>query len=47
MTALINELVQYLIKFFAMLICAFLGITVGKKVRKNKNEKLAQEKTAE
>lgn len=47
MTAVINELVQYLIKFFAMLICAFLGICVGKKLRKNKNEQTASAKTEE
>lgn len=43
MTDLINEFVQYGIKFLAMLICAFAGICVGKKVRKNKNAKLAAE----
>lgn len=46
MTDLINEFVQYGVKFLAMLICAFAGICVGRKVRKNKNEKLAAEKEA-
>ncbi len=47
MTLLVNEIVQYLIKFVAMLLCAVLGIFVGKKLRKNKNAKLAAEKTSE
>lgn len=47
MTALINELVKYLIKFLAMLVCAFLGICVGKKIRNNKNNQMASEKSAE
>ncbi|MGN0435499.1 MAG: hypothetical protein ACI4D8_02585 [Wujia sp.] len=47
MTALINELVQYLIKFLAMLVCAFAGICVGKVLRKKKDEKLASENTNE
>ncbi len=43
MNGLISELVVYLIKFLAMLLCAGLGIFVGGKIRKNKNEKLAAE----
>lgn len=39
MSAVFSELVTYLIKFFAMIVCAGLGIIVGKKVRKNKDEK--------
>ncbi|MDD6328685.1 MAG: hypothetical protein Q4D54_05595 [Eubacteriales bacterium] len=39
MDLLVNELVQYVIKFVAMLACAFLGIVVGKKLRKNKDAK--------
>lgn len=39
MELLVNELVQYVIKFVAMLACAFLGIVVGKKLRKNKDAK--------
>lgn len=47
MEPLVNELVQYLIKFFAMLICAFGGICVGKAIRKSKNEEKASEKAVE
>lgn len=39
MDLLLNELVVYVIKFIAMLACAFLGIVVGKKLRKNKDAK--------
>lgn len=47
MNALLSELVSYLIKFFAMIICMLAGIMVGKKLRKNKDEKIAAEKTEE
>lgn len=43
MTALLMELVQYIIKFVAMILFMLAGISVGKKLRKNKNEKLAME----
>ena len=43
MTALISEIITYLIKFFAMLVCAFLGIIVGKKIRANKDESMQEE----
>lgn len=43
MSALLSELVTYLIKFLAMLIFAFLGILAGKKIRSNKDAKLAVE----
>lgn len=39
MNLVVNEFVQYLIKFIAMLACAFLGILAGKKLRKNKDAK--------
>lgn len=39
MGALISEFITYIIKFIAMLGCAVLGVLVGKKIRKNKNEK--------
>lgn len=39
MNLLINEFVQYVIKFVAMLACAFLGILAGKKIRQNKDAK--------
>ena len=47
MTALINEIVVYLIKFICMIACAGLGIFVGGKIRKNKNAKLAAQNTQE
>ncbi len=47
MSALVSELVVYLIKFFAMLAFAALGVFVGAKIRKNKNEKLAAENNQE
>ncbi|MGN0367202.1 MAG: hypothetical protein ACI4EK_00340 [Wujia sp.] len=43
MTAVLSELVTYLIKFFAMLLCAGLGIMVGKKIRANKDAKDQEE----
>ncbi len=43
MGPLLNELVVYLIKFIVFLACAFIGVKVGGKIRKNKNEKLASE----
>lgn len=43
MWALLSELVTYLIKFVAMLFFAFLGIMAGKKIRANKDAKLAVE----
>ncbi|MDD6137277.1 MAG: hypothetical protein PUB54_09000 [Lachnospiraceae bacterium] len=39
MNLLVNEFVQYVIKFIALLACAFLGILAGKKIRKNKDAK--------
>lgn len=47
MNALISELVVYLIKFFAMLLCAGVGIFVGGKLRKRKNAQLAAENNQE
>lgn len=43
MAALMSEIITYLIKFFAMLIFAFLGIVVGKKIRANKDEKMQED----
>ena len=43
MTAVISELLTYLFKFVIMLICAFCGILVGKKIRANKDAKTATE----
>lgn len=37
MWALLSELIVYLIKFIAMIACAFFGIQVGKKIRDNKD----------
>ncbi|MCM1272103.1 MAG: hypothetical protein NC225_05175 [Clostridium sp.] len=45
MGALLTEVVTYIIKFFAMIFCAGLGIYVGKILRKRKNEKIAAENT--
>lgn len=45
MSALISEFVTYIIKFIVMIACAAFGILVGKKIRKNKNNKLAAENT--
>ena len=39
MNLLVNEFVQYVIKFIALLACAFLGILAGKKIRTNKDAK--------
>ncbi|MDE6026424.1 MAG: hypothetical protein K2G45_13355 [Lachnospiraceae bacterium] len=47
MGALLSEFVTYIIKFFAMILCAGLGISVGKVLRKRKNEKIAAENTGE
>jgi len=44
MEALISEILKYLIKFIAMILFAFVGVIVGKKIRQNKNAKLAAEK---
>ena len=38
-----NELLVYVIKFLSMLVCAGLGIMVGKKIRKNKDVKNQEE----
>lgn len=43
MSALISELVLYIVKFIIFLACAFVGIKVGGKIRANKNAKLAAE----
>lgn len=43
MWAVISEFVVYLIKFVAMLLFAFLGIQVGKKIRANKDAQLGTE----
>lgn len=47
MGALISELVTYLIKFIIMIACAVVGVIVGGKIRKNKNEKLAAQNNQE
>ena len=39
MSAVLTELFTYLFKFVVMLICAFCGILVGKKLRANKDVK--------
>ena len=39
MTAVLSELLTYLFKFVVMLVCAFCGILVGKKIRANKDLK--------
>ncbi len=39
MSAVLSELVTYLFKFFVMIVCAFCGILVGKKIRANKDLK--------
>lgn len=44
MSALLSELLTYIIKFVVMLVCAGFGIMVGKKIRQNKNAKIAAEK---
>lgn len=46
MDALVNETVQYIIKFAVMVVCAIAGIFVGKKIRKNKNNKMVSEETS-
>ena len=46
MTALINEFVQYLIKFLAKLVCAFVGIIAGKKYHEKKKNQLTEEESA-
>ena len=38
-----SELLVYVIKFLAMLVCAGLGIMVGKKIRQNKDAKNQEE----
>lgn len=47
MGAVFGELATYLIKFAVMLVCAGLGICVGKILRKRKNEKMAAENADE
>lgn len=47
MGAVFGELATYLIKFAVMLVCAGLGICVGKVLRKRKNEKMAAENADE
>lgn len=47
MGAVFGELATYLIKFAVMLVCAGLGICVGKVLRKRKNEKIAAENADE
>lgn len=47
MELLVNEIVQYVLKFVIMIACAFFGIMAGKKIRKNKDAKLAAEQTTE
>ena len=37
-----SELLVYVIKFLSMLVCAGLGIMVGKKIRKNKDVKIQE-----
>ena len=43
MTAVFSELLTYLFKFIIMLICAFCGILVGKKIRAGKDAKAPTE----
>ncbi len=45
MSAVLTELLTYLFKFVIMLICAFCGILVGKKIRANKDAKESIEKS--
>ena len=40
MNALLTEILTYVIKFVAMIVCAFLGIQVGKILRKRKDENI-------
>lgn len=47
MGALWSELITYIIKFLAMLVFAFFGIVAGKKIRANKDAKLAEEQRGE
>lgn len=47
MGALLSEFVTYLIKFLAMLVFAFFGILAGKKIRANKDAKLAEQQSEE
>lgn len=47
MGALLSEFVIYIIKFLAMILCAAVGIIIGKGLRKKKNEKLASEEAQE
>lgn len=47
MGALLSEFVEYIIKFLAMLVFAFLGILAGKKIRANKDTKLEEEQSRE
>ncbi|MCM1288345.1 MAG: hypothetical protein NC240_08535 [Clostridium sp.] len=47
MGAVFGELATYVIKFVAMIVCAGLGICVGRVLRKRKNEKLAAENADE
>ena len=43
MTAVLSELLTYLFKFVCMLVCAFCGILVSKKLRANKDAKTTAE----
>ena len=40
MSALLTEIISYVIKFVAMIVCAFFGIMVGRVLRKRKDEKI-------
>lgn len=40
MSAVISELMIYVIKFVCMLLCAIAGVCVGKTIKKKKNNKL-------
>lgn len=43
MASVFSELVVYIIKFLAMLVCAFLGIMVGKNIRAKKDAEQASQ----
>ena len=40
MSALLTEILSYVIKFVAMIVCAFCGVLVGRVLRKRKDEKI-------
>lgn len=44
MEAIMSELLTYLFKFVVMIVFATIGVFVGKKIRQNKNAKIAAEK---